>query len=288
MAKVNTVLEDNIFIRYSVILLGMLVLSLGVNGFLRPAQLLSGGVSGISVAINYVTDMNIGILTLLINVPVFILGFIYLEKEFCISSLINVVIYSIILGVTENIGMYIHINDILLQTVCGGVLCGVGTGLVFKTKSSLGGTDIIGAILKFKKNIEIKDGLIAMNGIIVVAGGILFGVEKALYTMIGMYLNTQVMSTVKDAMNNQKSVMIISKYSEIIAEDIMRELVRGVTFIEAEGAYTKEKKKIIFCIVASKEIPKLKEISLKHDKRVFVSVNDVTEVKGRGFKEKYL
>ena len=96
------------------------------------------------------------------------------------------------------------------------------------------------------------------------------------------------MSFVKDAMTYEKSVMVISKESEIIATEIMSTLVRGVTFLEAEGAYTKEKKRIIYCIVLSKEIPKIKEIVLKYDQKAFISVNDVSEVKGRGFKEKYL
>jgi uncharacterized membrane-anchored protein YitT (DUF2179 family) len=152
---------------------------------------------------------------------------------------------------------------------------------VFKTKSSLGGTDIIAAILKFKKNIPMKDTSLSINIIIVLVGGALFGMKLALYTLIAMFLSAY-------AMNYQKSVMVISKESELIAKDIMNILHRGVTFLDAEGAYTKERKKIIYCIVASNEIPKIKEISLKYDKKSFISVNDVTEVKGRGFKEKYL
>ena len=103
-----------------------------------------------------------------------------------------------------------------------------------------------------------------------------------------MYISSTVMSFVKDAMNNQKSVMVISRESESIAKDIMTELNRGVTFLDAEGAYTHEKKKLIYCIVSSSEIPKIKDISLKYDKKSFISVNDVNEVKGRGFKEKAL
>ena len=128
----------------------------------------------------------------------------------------------------------------------------------------------------------------ATNIIIVAVGSALFGLELALYTLIGMYISSAVMNFVKDAMNNQKSVLIISRESESIAKDIMKQLHRGVTFLDAEGAYTNEKKKLIYCIVSSNEIPKIKEISLKYDKKIFISVNDVNEVKGRGFKEKSL
>ncbi|QJA08882.1 YitT family protein [Romboutsia sp. CE17] len=288
MSKVNTVLEDNLFLRYTVIVIGMLVACVGINGFLRQAHLLSGGVTGIAAIINYTTDINIGLLTFLINIPIFILGFIFLERDFCITSLINMVLFSVLLGITQDIGNYIPIDDILLQSVFGGILSGVGSGMVFRTKSSQGGTDIIGAILKFKRNIPVKDTVLAANLIIVSVGGVIFGMNLALYTLIGFYVSASAMSFVKDAMTYEKSVMVISKESELIAKEIMSTLVRGVTFLEAEGAYTKEKKRIIYCIVLSKEIPKIKEIALKYDQKAFISVNDVTEVKGRGFKEKYL
>ncbi|RDY29454.1 YitT family protein [Romboutsia weinsteinii] len=288
MSKVNTALQDNLFLRYSVIILGMIISCIGINGFLRPAHLLSGGVTGMSTAINFLTDINMGLLTFLINIPIFILGFIYLEKEFCIISLINMIIFSVLLGITQNIGNIIPLKDILLQSVYGGILAGAGIGLVFKTKSSMGGTDIIAAILKIKKNIEMKDTTLSINFLIVAIGAVLFGLDLALYTLIAMFINASAMNLVKDAMNSQKSVMVISKESDLIAKNIMQDLVRGVTFLEAEGAYTHEKKKIIYCIVATNEIPKIKEIALKYDKKSFISVNDVTEVKGRGFKEKYL
>lgn len=288
MSKVNTALDDNIFLRYIVIITGMLIACIGINGFLRPSHLLSGGVTGVSAAINYLTQMNIGVLTFLLNIPIFILGFIYLEKGFCVISLINMVLFSFLLGITQDIGQFIPINDIILQAVYGGILSGIGTGLVFRTKSSQGGTDIIAAILKFKKNIPIKDTTLSINILIVSVGGAIFGMDLALYTLISMFLSASAMSFVKDAMNYQKSVMVISRESDAIAKDIMSQVHRGVTFLDAEGAYTHEKKKLIYCIVSSNEIPKIKEIALKYDKKSFISVNDVTEVKGRGFKEKYL
>ena len=288
MSKVNTVVEDYIFTKYLMITIGMIIACIGINGFIRPAHLLGGGVAGISTAINYLTGINVGLLTFLINIPIFILGFIYLEKDFCISSLINMILFSLLLGLTQNIGDIIPVRDILLQSVFGGILAGIGSGLVFRTKSSQGGTDIIGAILKFKKNIDMKDTTLTINILIVLVSATLFGIDLALYTLIEMFLSASAMNFTKDAMNSQKSVLVISGESESIAGDIMNVLQRGVTFLEAEGAYTKERKRIIYCIVSSNEIPKIKEIALTYDKKSFISVNDVTEVKGRGFKEKYL
>ena len=280
MSKVNTMEQDNIYVRYSIIIVGITIMSIGVNGFLRQAHLLSGGVAGIATAINYITNINVGFLTFIINVPIFLLGFIFLEKDFLITSLINMVLFSIIIGVTQDIGNIIPIDDILLQSIYGGILCGVGNGLVFRTKSSFGGTDIIGAILKNKLNIYYLA--------IVLISSALFGLNLALYTLIVMFLNAQVMSYTKDALNDEKAVMVFSNNSEPIASEIMKRLIRGVTFLEAEGGYTHEKKKIIYCVVLSREIPKIKEIAMKYDERAFISVNDINEVKGKGFKEKFL
>ncbi len=149
--------------------------SIGINGFLRPAHLLSGGATGITTSINYLTNINVGLLTFLINIPIFILGFIYLEKEFCISSLVNMIVFSLLLGATQEISNIIPIHDILLQSVYGGILSGLGVGVVFRTRSSQGGTDIIAAILKIKKNIEMKDTALAINGLIVLTGSFYLG-----------------------------------------------------------------------------------------------------------------
>lgn len=288
MSKVNTMEQDNIYVRYSIIIVGITIMSIGVNGFLRQAHLLSGGVAGVSTAINYLSNINVGFITFFINIPIFILGFIFLDKDFLITSLINMILFSVIIGITQEIGRIIPVDDILLQSVYGGILCGIGNGLVFRTKSSLGGTDIIGAILKNKLNIEMKNTSFGINLAIVSVSSLLFGLNLALYTLIAMFINAQVMSYTKDALNDEKAVMVFSNNSQSIANEIMETLVRGVTFLEAEGGYTHEKKKIIYCVVLSREIPKIKEIALKYDERSFISVNDINEVKGKGFKEKFL
>ena len=288
MSKVNTMEHENIYVRYSIIIVGITIMSIGVNGFLRQAHLLSGGVAGVSTAINYLSNINVGFITFLINVPIFILGFIFLEKDFLITSLINMILFSVIIGITQDIGNIIPIDDILLQSVYGGILCGIGNGLVFRTKSSLGGTDILGAILKNKLNIAMKTTSFGTNLAIVSVSSLLFGANLALYTLISMIINAQVMNYIKDALNDEKAVMVFSNNSEPIANEIMDNLVRGVTFLDAEGGYTHEKKKIIYCVVLSREIPKIKEIALKYDDRAFISVNDINEVKGKGFKEKFL
>lgn len=287
-SKYNIKFLKKWFLRYLVIVIGFTISSIGINGFLKPAHLLSGGVSGIAIAINYITNINTGILIFIINIPIFIVGFKFLDKEFCYTSVINVILFSIIVGFTQNIGDFINVNDLFIQSIYGGLLNGIGLGLIFKVKSSSGGFDIIGAILKSKKNIPIKSTSMIINIFIVIISSSLFEPILVMYTLISIFVSSNTMSTIKDLFNSQKSILLISdKYNEI-AKDIMEIPKRGVTFIEAQGAYTNEPKKIIYCLVDSKQIPIIKKIVLKHDKNAFLSINVVEDIKGKGFKEKTL
>ena len=197
-------------------------------------------------------------------------------------------IYSFALGISENLYKYIKIDDLMIQSVFGGILIGVGVGLIFKANSSVGGLDIVMASLKIKYDISIKNASLIINFFIICAGGILFGGLRAMYTLISMYLTSIFMEKAKDIFNKQKLILLISeKYSEI-ASSIMEATGKGVTFLDAQGAYSKVNKKMIYCVVATNQVAKIKEIIYKEDKNAFVSINDIDEVKGGGFKEKKL
>lgn len=284
MSEKKSLLDTNIYIKNITVLFGMMIASIGINAFLSPSGLLSGGTSGVSIILNRVVGLNIGLATFLLNIPVFILAFKYLDKKFCLESMMNTLVFSFVVGLGANIR--IPLEDILLQSVFGGVMTGAGYGLIFKSNTSLGGTDIIAAIMKKYFNIEVQITTLSINFVIVLVGGVLFGMELAMYTLISIYVSSTVLGKVKDLMENKASVMLISNKPTEIAQDIMDNLNRGVTYIEAEGAYTNEKKKILYCIVSSAEIGKLKSIALKHDKRAFMSINNVSDVKGKGFRNK--
>lgn len=286
MNEKSSLISDNVYVKYIMVFLGMFISSIGINALLAPAGLLGGGVAGVAVVVDTLFNINVGVATFVLNIPIFLLGFKYLNKKFCITSLINAFLFSVVLGITTTIRL--PINDIFLQSLFGGVFTGVGYGLVFKGETTLGGTDILGAILKQKINVPIQTTSLSINVLVVTLGGLVFGIKPAMYTLISMYASSVMMGKVKDMMDTKESVMLISDKSNEIAQDIMSKMNRGVTFIEAEGAYTKEKKKIIYCIVASREIPKIKNIALSHDEKAFISVNSISEVKGRGFRDKLL
>lgn len=286
MKKKISSVNDNVYLRAFVIFMGMLISSIGINSLLTPAGLLGGGVAGLAVVLNFFSGINIGFATFLLNIPIFILGFKFLDKKFCIVSLVNAMLFSAVLGITSTIQL--PVEDIFLQSVFGGICTGVGYGLVFKSETTLGGIDILGAILKQKLNIQIATTSLAINILVVTLGGLIFGIIPGMYTLVSIYISATVMGKVKDMMDTKSTVMLISDKYDDIAQDIMDKMKRGVTFIEAEGAYTKEKKRIVYCIVSNSEIPRIKNIALNHDEKAFISVNSVSDVRGSGFRDKLL
>ena len=270
------------------IIIGIIISAIGINGFLAPADLLSSGLAGIVVILNKLFGINQGIAIIVMNIPIFIICKKYVDKEFFFTSIINMFIYSFALGISENLYKYIRIDDLMIQSIFGGILIGVGVGLIFKANSSVGGLDIVMAALKIKYDISIKNASLVINFFIICVGGVLFGGLKAMYTLISMYFTSISIEKAKDIFNKQKLILLISeKYGEI-ASNIMKTTGKGVTFLDAQGAYSKVNKKMIYCVVASSQVAKIKEIIYKEDKNAFVSINNIDEVKGGGFKEKKL
>ncbi|WP_042273312.1 YitT family protein [[Clostridium] dakarense] len=278
---------DYVF-RCTLMLFGIFLCAIGINAFLTPANLLSGGVAGIGVILHHIFDINQGVSTFIINIPIFIVGIKYLDKDFLIISFVNMFLFSFALGVTQDLYRYVQLNDPMIQCIYGGLLNGTGMGLIFKSRACVGGLDIIAAALKKQFNIEMKNTFVTVNLFVVSVGGILFGFRLALYTLIAMYLASHTMAIVKDSFNSQKSIMVVSDYDEEIANCIMNKLKRGVTYLEAEGAYTHHKKKLLYCIVKTSEIAKFKELVYSIDDKALICINDVNEVKGGGFKGKFL
>ncbi|MEG0857685.1 MAG: YitT family protein [Terrisporobacter sp.] len=270
------------------IIIGIIICAIGINGFLAPADLLSSGLAGIVVILNKLFGVNQGLVIILMNIPIFIICRKYVDKEFFFTSIINMFIYSFALGITENLYLYIKINDIMMQSIFGGILVGVGVGLIFKANSSVGGLDIVMAALKIKYDISIKNASIVINFFIICVGGVLFGGVKSMYTLISMYLTSIFIEKAKDLFNQQKLILLISEKYQNIANGIMSLTGKGVTLLEAEGAYSQNKRKVIYCVVSTTQIAKVKEIIYKEDKNAFVSINNLDEVKGGGFKEKKL
>lgn len=266
------------------IVFGNLLCALAFNVFFIPSKLLSGGIGGLAIILQYLTDIPSGIGVFLMNVPIFLIGYKLVDKNFAIYSFISMFILSFLLTITNGLDKYFQVDDILLGAIFGGILNGTGMGLMFRNRTSQGGLDIIAAILKRKYNINIGTGLMMVNTVIISLAGLKFGFQSAMYTLIALYIAYQVLDKVQTGLNVRKNVIIVSNNSEEIANEIIARLRRGVTFLEGIGAYTKEDKQVIYCIVTSNEIVKVKDIVDKIDPEAFLTINEVVEVKGSGFK----
>lgn len=266
------------------IIIGNLFCAIALNGFFIPNKLLSGGVGGVSIMIYYLTQIPTSLLIFLINIPIFLIGIRIIDKEFIAYSFISMFCLSFLIEITTGIDKYIILDDIILAAIFGAIFNGLGMGILFRNRLSQGGLDIIAAILKKKYNINVGTGLMLFNTVIVIIASTLFGLRPAMYTLIAMYIAYQIVDKVQEGFDQKKNVMIVSDRAEEMAEVIMDELNRGVTFLQAEGGYSKSNKKVIYCILTTTQIAKLKEIIEKHDPKAFMTIQSIQEVQGTGFR----
>lgn len=280
--------NTDFFKKYMSIILGNFLIAIAFNMFFIPNHLLSGGVGGLTIMLHYLTDLPTSIFYFVLNIPIFILGYIFIDGEFILKSTFSVGLITLFLKLTENIPDILQINDILLEAVIGGTIIGIASGLLFTNKSSQGGFDIIAVILKKKYNWDLKNILFGANLIIISASGFLFSFTEAAYTLIGLFISYQVLNKFKEGFNPEKNAMIITKNPDEVTDNISKKLERGSTFVNAKGGYTENKRSIIYCTLKNTEVVKLKDILKEIDKDAFLTINDLNEVKGNGFKEKFI
>jgi len=266
------------------IFLGNFFCSIAINLFFVPNGLLSGGVGGLGIIVQYLTDIPTGITVFVLNLPIFLLGYKILNKKFLVYAFISMFVFSSILTATKDIGSLFVIDDILLASIFGGVFNGIGMGLMFRNGVCQGGFDVVAAVLKRKLNMNVGTGLMIVNTVIISLSSLLFGYKPAMYTLMAMYIGYQVLDKVQIGLNVQKNVIIVSDNSEELSTAILEKLSRGVTLLKGEGGYTNQEKNIIYCTLTSREIAKLKELVNEVDPMAFLTIYDVVEVKGKGFK----
>ncbi len=289
----NKTAFKNFLKKYGVITLGCIIYSLGVTLFLNANNLASGGVTGIAIILDYVINvkfLSTGVLIIIINVPLFILGAIFFGKNFTLSTLFSTLLSSGLIEVWEiAFGKYLPITqNVLISAVIGGTLFGLGLGLIFRMGSTTGGTDIPVKILR-KKFRFIKTGVISMAidvCIIAVSALIFKDFELACYTVISIVVFTLTFDWVLYGGNSAKLVYIIStdEKAALISDRILKELDIGATYVDGEGAYTGNDKRIIMCAVKNFLYPKLRDIVKDADPEAFMIVSSAKEIYGEGYK----
>lgn len=268
---------------YLFVITGCIVSSCATHLFLVPAHLFSGGISGISIIGYYIFGLPIGVQTLIYNLPLFFLAWKMLSRRYVIEAVIGTVLFSVSVDLMSFMGDFAPEVEPLLAAIYGGVFYGLGCGLVFRVNGNGGGMDIAAAIIKKYYSLNIGGVLFAVNCMIMAVAAIIFGVKPAMYTLVSMFLGGKVIDWVVSGFDDRKALLIISDQAEQIAEGIIYEVGRGVTFIEGEGAFTHQHRRIIFVVAALTQIARLKYITNTYDKQAFMIIFDATEVMGRGF-----
>lgn len=268
------------------ILIGDFVCAVALVLLLKPNQLISGGVTGLAVLLDLFVPIPLGWILFLLNLPLMILGLIFLDKKFMFFTTISIFLISFYVGFLDSImlGGVALTNDTLLACIFGGVLNGIGMGITFRNGCSTGGFDIIGAIIKKKYNISVGNVLMVINFFIIMSSSFVYSLDKALYTLIALFIAYSVMDKIHLGVGKQKQIFIISAHDEEIVQAIYDRMKRGMTYIHGEGAYSHNKFKIIYMICTAAEVVTVKDVINKVDKGAFMAVSDTSEIQGHGFR----
>ena len=264
------------------IVIGTFLIALSTNAILIPNHLLSGGVNGIATFLHFIFNWNVSILVLLLNIPLFLLAFFFLKRHFLVSSLFGMLMLSFWLQVTKDI--QIATTNTLSIILLGGLLNGVGSGIIFRGDGSTGGSDIVAKIVNKNFSLSMATVNMIINAIIISCSILFFGLDLSVLTLATMFVASRITHFVVDGLNYKRTLFIITTkdHYQPMANDIMSELLRGVTIIPAKGAYTKEDKFILYTTISIQEVAKIKHIVAEHDPTAFVTITPTAQVIGNG------
>lgn len=269
---------------YFYIFFGCFLAALGTGSFLLPNQLSSGGFSGIATIIYYFFEINMAATIIVLNIPLFIIGFIKLGPKFIFKTIFATFIYSILIDVFEK--RETIIQDKFLASVYGGFFIGIGLALVLKADTSTGGTDLIAHLARnYNINIKMSTIITVIDIFVITANLIAFrNLEIGLYSVIAIYIIGKMIDIVFEGINFCKVIYIVSEKYEELVNVINLEIKRGATGLYGKGGYTQKSKMVIMCVSKRNDIEKIKSIAKIIDPESFIIVTDAREVYGLGFK----
>ena len=274
------IIGDNWF----TMLLGTAIMAVAIKMVFDPVNLVTGGVSGVGIIVKELAEVPLWLTNTILNIPLFAVAFVVKGWKFIRRTLVATVGLSFFLYILPDIS--IGMEDIFLSALFGGVISGVGTGLVFMARSTTGGTDLLASVLQhYLRHFSVAQIMQVLDGIIVLAGAWIFGLNYALYAIIAVFAVGKVTDGILEGMKFSKIAYIISEKPDEIAAAVMKELERGVTGLSGTGMYSGNAKNVLFCVVSKKEIVQVKDIVSKIDADSFVIVTDAREVLGEGFIE---
>jgi len=259
---------------------GCFIYALSINVFYTPAKLLGGGVTGFAQILNAEFGLPVSLMIVAMNVPLFILALLLVDKKFTLLSLVGMLLMSAFLSLTD--GLHVEFESALTAVTVGGVLNGLGLGLIFRSEASAGGTDIISKIIqRYYAGNMAYTGLI-LNIAVVGTSAFIYGIDRAVLTICAMYVSGQVNSYLIDGMDHRRAVAIITAKPLEVTQTIVKEMKRGATVLDGHGAYTGQEHDIVYCVITRKELAKLKRVIKATDPEAFFTITPLTGVYGRG------
>ena len=267
-------------------IIGSILYSASFNIFTVPNNIAPGGLSGIAIVLNHLLGFPVGTTILVLNIPIFMIGAKILGLKFLSKTIVATVMASLFIDLLAPF-MPAYTGDSLLSALYGGVLMGAGMGIIFLRGGTTGGTDIIARVVnKAKPHLSMGRIILLFDAVIITGAGIAYrSVNSALYAVIVIFSSSMVIDRILYGMDAGKAVMVVSGKNEEIAKAIMDRMQRGVTLLEAHVAYTKEKRNVIYCVVRRHETSRLRKLIDAIDPHAFMTIGDVGEIIGEGFKE---
>jgi uncharacterized membrane-anchored protein YitT (DUF2179 family) len=244
---------------------------------------LTGGATGIAIIVYYLTGLPIGLQTFAYNIPLLAAAWRLMGRRYTADIIIGTAIFSACLDITRFLNAYAPLNDYMLAAIFGGVFNGIGYGLVFRMNGSTGGFDIIGAIMKKYYSFGMGGVIFAFNCVLMCVSAFLLGVAPAMLTLICMYVNGTITDKVVAGFQRRKAVLIVSNQPEAVADAILSELGRGVTFLHGQGGFTHMERDVVMAVVNLTQIAKVKLMTHAIDPTAFMIIISANEVEGPGF-----
>ncbi len=273
---------------YGLIFLGALLQAVSLRLFLVPADLASGGVSGIAQLINHYTGWPIGLMVFLGNLPLFALGWRFLGgRRFALRTLLAVSTYAFFTDFLPRLSIFPTVgltDDILLNALYGAIVSGFGYGLVYRARGTSGGSDVLARILNNWRAIPMTQSYLIVDTAVILSAGFIFGWNKALYAMITLYVSGLVAESTLEGRGTVRTAMIVTGMSEPIAERVLEDMQRGVTVLQGTGAYTGASKPVLYCVITRAEVATLKAIVHEIDPEAFMVIGVAHEALGEGFR----
>jgi uncharacterized membrane-anchored protein YitT (DUF2179 family) len=270
---------------YGLLILGAIVQAASMDLFLVPGQVASGGVSGLAQVLNFHTRLPIGMMVLVMNVPLFVLGWRYLGgRRFFIRTIFTVVLYSVLVDLGLLIIHTGPTRDPMLNALYGGVVGGLGMGITFLGQGTGGGSDILARVLARLRGIPLSQSYLFTDALVVLLAGATFGWERALYALIALYIGGVTAEVITEGAGVVRTAIIVSDKPREVADAILREMERGVTGLHGEGMYTRKERTVLYVVISRSEVARLKAIIHEVDPDAFVVIGQANEALGEGFR----